>query len=175
MTSYIPNSATQTLTRSPDVCAITGTNFSNFYNAAAGTLCVDYRSIQYGNRDVNILSVNDSSFDNTVYIGTVGGSNSNSNVSTSFILNGGVYFDYAGESSIAQGVLRKTAFAYSNTSCAAAVNGTMLTPSEDLPFKATPIVNQMSIGTETEIMNISAVRYYKQRLSNDTLQTLTSL
>jgi hypothetical protein len=176
MTSYIPNSATQSLTRSADTCGITGTNFSNFYNAAAGTLCVDYRSIQYGARYASIVSFNDATANsNRIYIGTYGGNNTSSGTDTELVITTSATNQYAITTNTAQGVLRKTAFAYSNNTCSSVINGLALTPSANLSTKTLPIVTRMIIGSSGEIMNISAVRYYKQRLSVSTLQTLTSL
>ena len=180
MTSYIPNSATQSLVRSPDNCGITGANFSNFYNAAAGTLCVDYRSIQYGARYNNVVLFNDATGNNNrIYIGTYGGSNSSSGTDTEFVITTfttpPAVTQYSITTNTAQGVLRKTAFAYSNNTCSSVINGLALTPSVNLDTKTLPIVTRMLIGSPGEIMNISAVRYYKQKLSVSTLQTLTSL
>jgi hypothetical protein len=176
MTSYIPNSATQTLARSQDTCAITGTNFSSFYNPAAGTLCADYRSIQYGARYKTVVSFNDATANsNRIYIGTYGGNNTSSGTDTEFVIATSGTNQYAITTNTAQGVLRKTAFAYSNNTCSSVINGLALTPSVNLDTKTLPIVTRMIIGSAGEIMNISAVRYYKQSLSVSTLQTLTSL
>jgi hypothetical protein len=41
-TSYIPNLATGTTTRNADVATMTGTNFSNWYNATEGTFVAQY-------------------------------------------------------------------------------------------------------------------------------------
>jgi hypothetical protein len=175
MTSYIPNSATQTLTRSADGCSITGTNFSSFYNAAAGTLCADYRSIQYGARYSSVVSFNDGGNNNRIYIGTYGGNNTSSGIDTELVITTSVIKQYSIITNTAQGVLRKTAFAYSNNTCSSVINGLALTPDLNLSTKTLPIVTRMIIGNAGEIMNISAVRYYKQSLSVSTLQTLTSL
>jgi hypothetical protein len=179
MTSYIPNSASQSLIRSADTCAITGANFSNFYNAAAGTLCVNYRSIQYGPRYNALISVSDGTNDNRIYIGTSSGNYTSSMTDTEFTFASGT-LQFNVNTNTAAGVLRKTAFAYSNNTCAAYINGVdALTAATNTPtnltVKTTPIVDRMTIGGASEIMNISAVRYHKQRLSNATLQTLTSL
>lgn len=176
MTSYIPNSATQSLVRSPDGCSITGSNFSSFYNPAAGTLCVDYRSIQYGARYSTIVSFNDATANsNRIYIGTYGGSNTSSATDTELVITTSGTNQYAITTNTAQGVLRKTAFAYSNNTCSSVINGLALTPSTNLSTKTLPIVTRMFIGSSGEIMNITSVRYYKQSLSVSTMQTLTSL
>jgi hypothetical protein len=174
MTSYIPNSATQSLVRSPDTCAITGANFSKFYNAAAGTLCVDYRSIQFGSRTNNILSVNDGTANNQILIRTNGGESNNSIASTLFNITTASTSQYTGTSSNTSGTLRKAAFSYSNTTAASLIIGTVISPSINLSVKTLPIVDRMTIGSDADVMNISALRYYRHLLSTATLQ-ITSL
>jgi len=177
MTSYIPNSLTQSLIRTADSCAITGTNFSTFYNQNEGTLCVDYRSIQYGSRYNIAASFTDGTNNNRIYIGTSTGNNSSSNTDTEFTFSSGVSgtLQYGGTTNTSQGVLRKCSFAYSTNTCGAYINGIALTPTTNLTTKIPPIVNRMNIGSDNDVMNISSLRYYNKRLSNSTLQTVTLL
>lgn len=68
-TSYIPTSG-GTATRNADVAVMTGTNFSNWYNASKGTFRIDFISIANGNRPV--IAVADNSANENMIVKTQG-------------------------------------------------------------------------------------------------------
>lgn len=68
-TSYIPTSGA-TATRNADVAVMTGTNFSNWYNASKGTFRTDFISLANGNRPV--IAVDDNSANESMIFRTQG-------------------------------------------------------------------------------------------------------
>jgi hypothetical protein len=169
-TSYIPTT-TGALTRSADVCSITGSDFSGFYNQSEGSFACNY-SIPIGftgNRYA--ASIED----------TLGGTQNgfifrNTNVATSFI-NGGGYVSTIGAvtTTASKHILAYsglTEFVYVKDSVVGTITGSG-TRDPSLPIR-------MSIGTLEGSAafslcgHISAIRYFKKRLSNAKLQSLTS-
>ena len=173
-TSYIPTTTTA-LTRSADVCSITGTNFTGFWNQSAGTL-------------VQVFEASPNT--NTTYVAA-----SNGNIAANSVhidndtgLMRSVY--YSGSSNVATldlgavgtvGSVNKVATAYSVNDFAASRNGgSVVTDTSG----ALPIgLSQMNIGADersqvpTSFFSnkcISSLRYYNKRLPNAKLQSLTS-
>lgn len=69
-TSYIPNVGNTTNQRDPDIATMTGTNFSDWYNASKGTFRVDAITPANGTRP--IVSVDNNSANNSLLIKTEG-------------------------------------------------------------------------------------------------------
>jgi hypothetical protein len=173
-TSYIPTTTTA-LTRSADVCSITGGDFTGFWNQSAGTL-------------VQVFEASPNT--NTTYV-----SASNGNIAANSVhidndtgLMRSVY--YSGSSIVATlnlgavgtiGSVNKVATAYSVNDFAASRNGgsAVTDTSGALPIG----LSQMNIGTDersqvpTSFFSnkcISSLRYYNKRLPNAKLQSLTT-
>ena len=173
-TSYIPTTTTA-LTRSADVCSITGGDFTGFWNQSAGTL-------------VQVFEASPNT--NTTYVAA-----SNGNIAANSVhidndtgLMRSVY--YSGSSNVATldlgavgtvGSVNKVATAYSVNDFAASRNGgSVVTDTSG----ALPIgLSQMNIGADersqvpTSFFSnkcISSLRYYNKRLPNAKLQSLTT-
>jgi hypothetical protein len=173
-TSYIPTT-TAALTRSADVCSITGGDFTGFWNQSAGTL-------------VEVFEASPNT--NTTYVAA-----SNGNIAANSVhidndtgLMRSVY--YSGSSIVATlnlgavgtvGSVNKVATAYSVNDFAASRNGgsAVTDTSGALPIG----LSQMNIGADersqvpTSFFSnkcISSLRYYNKRLPNAKLQSLTT-
>ena len=167
-TSYIPTT-TSSLTRSADVCNITGADFSGMWNASEGSIFTRHRATgAIGNRFIFMVS-------NNADANAVDFRCNNSGVSGNMLTSGasqltGFNATYAADSTA------NSALALSLNNCAFSVNGA----SAIIDTSATlPMVNRLDIGNRfTGSFNIngtiSAIRYYKKRLPNAKLVTLTT-
>lgn len=68
LTSYIRALSGSSVTRAADVCSISGSDFSGFYNETEGTWVVDYESATGG----GVFSVNDNSSSNKIELNSSG-------------------------------------------------------------------------------------------------------
>jgi hypothetical protein len=168
-TSYIPTVAS-TVSRSADVATMTGTNFSSWYNAAAGTFVTEADTVS-----------------STANAGVIGVGSTASDILRIFrqtdgqpvfqVVTGGV-----AQATIGLGVSSwpianapKVAAAYAANDFAASANGgTVVTDASG----TVPTVTQMSIGSAAGVSalngHIRAIAYYNTRLPNTQLQTLTA-
>lgn len=114
-TSYIPTTTTA-LTRNADVATMTGTNFSNWYNATQGTFRVDARTPASGTRP--LISADDNTSGNSIVMSTVGtapklivtqSSAEQANVSAGTITANTAMFAYASYASNYFGIARPSA------------------------------------------------------------------
>ena len=165
-TSVIPTTSA-TVTRAADVASITGANFSSWYNQAEGSFfCSTFApkgNVVYGTGDT---------FDNTQYV-TVASSN---NVS---IRSGGANSSIL-TAPVSTTALTNIAHGYAADNFAAVSNGgTIATDTSG----AVPLAQvRLKLGSSawdaggTNILNgtIKRLTYWPQRLSNATLQALTS-
>jgi len=176
-TSYIPSLSNSSTTRSADVCQITGTNFSDLWNAAEGTFAcevVPNGSGVIGNQ--GIFTANSGTFANV--IGQIKNIQNTDGDYGAFvrISNTNVVLFSRPAGSMQAGLLSKAAFGYKQNDFADSLNGAA--PLTD--FSGTvPAVNQMTIGdfhpNAGTIFNghIARLRYYRKRLPNATLQQLS--
>jgi hypothetical protein len=168
-TSYIPTT-TAALTRSADVCSITGSDFSGFYNASEGTM---FSQTVKSSTNINsfVIAASDNSFNNIldlryIFVTSVGAlmNVSNANQLTGF------------SATVTSGSPVKQSIAYKLNDCAYSANG----GSAIIDTSALiPAVNKLNIGTAQNNSlplngHIAAIRYYKKRLTNFKLQSLTS-
>jgi len=162
-TSYIPTT-TGTLARSADVCSITGGNFNNFYNQSEGTMfSASTRLRPTGQSYSGIVSANDGTNDNRVAMSESG----NPNDILFAVFAGGVP-TYLRAVTNAVGLARRVALAYSQNSTNSAYNGAI--GIEDTSSILPAVTNMAFNANQT----ISAIRYYKKRLPNAKLVTLTT-
>jgi hypothetical protein len=165
-TSYIPTT-TGTLARSADVCSITGTDFSSFYNQSEGTISYKASTARPGN-SVVVYSVSDGTISNII--------NSCPGSASFNILRLGASEVSLNHGTFTTGVAASQASAYKLNNFASSKNGgTVLVDSTGTP----PSVSQISLGSqnvEPERINghIAYFRYYKKRLPNAKLVTLTT-
>jgi hypothetical protein len=174
-TSYIPTT-TAAVTRSADVCQITGTDFSGFWNASEGSLVyeADSSSNVIGNHFVFLVS--DGTFNNQYQ-----SSRSQNNAYTDvgfWVKNGNVWQALINTSAGAwlQGATSKDAMAYKVDDFAFSDDGSaVLTDASG----TLPTVNRMEIGGSSLISaalngHIARLRYYPVRIPNATLQVLST-
>ena len=177
-TSYIPTVAS-TVTRNPDVATMTGTNFSDWYNASEGALFAEAsfigRPATVGNARTAVIS--DGTTDNFISAGL------RNNANSSGMYYGQVTTGGAGQAllpspiatDIGNNVIFKSAIAYKVNNIAATANGA--TPSTDTSATI-PTVNRLIIGGFEGVSNflnghMRSCRYYPQRLTNAELQAFS--
>jgi hypothetical protein len=172
-TSYIPTVAS-TVSRSADVATMTGTNFSTWFNASAGTFVVDSDVLSVANpNDHNLVSLFTSST-NLMRIWLWSGAPTIPRFS---VLNTTTQAELASVAGVSANMAFRSAAAYSLNDFGASYNGaTALTDtSGTVPTGFT----QFNIGSQTGSAgfmsgHIRAIAYYNTRLPNTQLQTLTA-
>lgn len=163
-TSYIPTVAS-TVTRNTDVAAMTGTNFSSWYNQSAGTIACNFvleGLTSSGTADV--WSVNDGTSNNAIYLrqGTV------ITGTDAIMVTGGVVQVDSNSLTTPANSLMKTAFAWSTASSNLTGNGVSL---GDGGAITPPTVNQLVLTGSNKWLQRLA--FYGSRLNTSQLQTLT--
>jgi hypothetical protein len=175
-TSHIPTTSASA-TRSADVCQITGSDFSSFWNASEGSFAVEYDSLppsglaswygypfqaSNGGSTHRMMVGNDSQNNQQLWLvqDSVGQS----------IISSGSFFSNAGG---------KLSCCYKINDLAMSVNGSAVVT--DLSQGISSLINQIRIGdandgaTNRNINgHISRLRYYPTRLTNATLQSLST-
>jgi hypothetical protein len=170
-TSYIPTT-TSSLARSADVCSITGGNFTEMWNQSEGTLLAQTQKTST-NSNTFIISVSDNSFNNETDLRY----NSVSQVAS--LMNVSNVNQLVGlQANITSGAAVKQSIAYKLNDCAYAANGA--SPISDTSALI-PTVDRLAIGNvavagQAFYLNghLAAIRYYKKRLPNAKLVTLTT-
>jgi hypothetical protein len=171
-TSYIPTVASQ-VTRSADVAVMTGTNFSDWYNAAEGTLYAEGSWVGLLTARQAVM-INNSASQSTNFISI------QTNPTTATTGRGGVTVGGTAQAAMniinayTAGVLFKAANAYQQDNFAFTVGGS--TPATDTSGTL-PIVNQMQLGaisTTTSNIWLGRIAYYPRRLANSELQAITA-
>ena len=166
-TSYIPT-ATAALTRSADVCSITGANFTSFWNQSQGTLFASGITQGY-------LAMASS------------GSNANQiaifrNLSPLYmrydVAVGGAYGAQIAGPTITGASFNKIAGSYALNDVRAAFNGTLGTSDSTvtIPSALTTLnIGSQSLGVAPHNGHIDRIQYFKKRLPAAKLQSLTDL
>jgi len=169
-TSYIPTT-TASVVRSGDICSITGAAFTGFYNQSEGTIVGSGSTNQpTSNAGPLLFRANDGTNNNLIQIGMT---NSPTEAVRPIIVASGTttYNNKHGTATV--GVERKVGTAYKTNDAISSFNGTLGT----LDTTVTPPTNCNTatlfsgLGSGT----ISSLRYFKKRLSDAKLQTLTTL
>jgi hypothetical protein len=173
-TSYIPTT-TAPLTRGADVCSITGDNFNNFYNQSEGTLFADVFGLMTdllaGNRGFAVIT--DGTYNNQIGIykvasaAFIGAAGNTGNVSQFTLNNAYVPFTQY-----------KVALGVKTNDTNAAFNGSLKTTDTSVTLPST--MNRLEFRDATGAAggqpscHLAAIRYYKKRLPNAKLVTLTT-
>jgi hypothetical protein len=169
-TSYIPTTTT-TVARAADVCSISSGAFSGLYNNASGTLLSEAMIANLVGNNRGIVQIDNGTNDNVLR-------HSYTILSGGFISLARASADTSTTLSVVAGMgstIQKRAIAYEGTSFASTTNGgTVATATRTMPVG----LNAMRIGNLTEGNyqlngHIAAIRYYRKRLPNAKLQTLT--
>ena len=169
-TSVIPTTTTA-LTRNADVASMTGTNFSDWYNASEGTVVIDCPA-NSSNVSITALTISDGTNSNRIFIGA--GAN-NAAWNPFLVTSGTSQGSLSTGSSYPPQTNPRLAVAYKTDDSAACVSG--VAPVVDTTVNL-PVVNRMNIGASgvgTVGLNgtIRRIAYYPTRLPNTTLQALT--
>jgi len=169
-TSYIPTT-TASVVRSVDLCSITGAAFTGFYNQTEGTF---FSQTTKGNTNSNAFIVFSNSNSTANLIGI--------RYSTPTIITATLDVSGSGgqvsglQATITLGSSPKQAFAYKLNDLAYSANGaSTLTDTSSL----IATVSQLNIGTNHSGANnlnghIASIRYFKKRLANAKLQSITA-
>ena len=168
-TSYIPTVASQ-VTRAADVAVMTGTNFSSWYNATAGTLYVDASPQASNSVGYALFEVNDATATNRIGLFKL---ITTGNASMAVIVTSATQ---ASTNNGAWTISGKLVGAYAVNDFASVLNGG--TVSTDTSGTL-PTVTQATIGARGDGANrltgtIKKIAYYPLRLTNAQLQGLTS-
>ena len=162
-TSYIPTT-TSSVVRSADVCSITGSDFTGMYNQPEGTWNVGFTLTSSLTSTEYLIDKNTTGVPILYKI-------------TNLIRAGqNGQFQINSATTLVVGSVYKTAFAYKSGDYGLSVNGsTVVTSTYSANAPALP--TDIFIGSRSSVAAnspISSIRYYKKRLANSKLQTLTT-
>jgi len=169
-TSVIPTTTTA-LTRNADAASMTGTNFSDWYNAVEGTLYVEANTpdfaVAYVFADINSNSLTNYIRQSTSSLGTI----------SQFVVSDSGTAVASPGVAVTLGSVRKAAGAYILNSIQQSVNGSLGTQDTSATIPAG--LTQLNIGSRSTGANnvngtIRRIAYYPVRLANTTLQALTA-
>jgi hypothetical protein len=167
-TSYIPTTVAP-VTRTADSAVMTGTNFSDWFNASAGTFVTEVEPEDTAGFR-GMVSANDTTSDNCIqaYI----------NASNSAVLEvvAGAATQAAPATALSIGGLERLAIAYATNDFALCANGGAVAADA---AGTVPTVTQLNIGTVNGTSfpfngHIRSLSYFRTRLPNATLQALTA-
>jgi len=170
-TSYIPTT-TAALARSADVCSITGSDFSGFYNQSEGTIiaAASVDVLAGNNRGIYGINNNTAShgfltFYNASSSGIISQSRNTASttLSPTFTNSAGVKFTRA--------------LAYYLGGCSIATNGSAVTDTAATISTQTMLtlqIGNMLAGSFQGTCHIPSIRYYRKRLPNAKLAQLTA-
>jgi len=166
-TSYIPTTSAS-VTRSADVCQITGSDFSGLWNGTEGSFATEYDG-QRGNAYIFATHNGGGGWQNSINLRRTNSDDLNQ------IFTSGV--GQAGNSITgpANGVSVKNAFAFKLDDYASSFNGLSVVTDNSCTL---PTVSRMDIGySSAEVApfngHIARLRYFNKRLPNATLQLLS--
>jgi hypothetical protein len=174
-TSVIPTT-TAAATRTADVATMVGANFSNWYNAAAGTLYADFAtSAADPNNNRGIVAVDDNTNNNRVALFVPLGA-SPIRVS-SRVVSGGVATNPADSATVSVPAAIKAATTYGVGTAQAALTVNGATPSTASPTASPVGVNTLRVGSIFGVTQIGGhlrrISYYPRRLADSELQAIT--
>jgi hypothetical protein len=167
-TSYIQTVASQ-VTRAADAASMTGTNFSSWYNQAAGTVYSEASSIAPA-QTAQVFGISDGSVSNRIV-------SSSTTVDSVFIAANGVVQASLNTSVVASNVMSKLASAFAINDVAVSRSGASVVTDTSALM---PVVNRMFIGNgalgsgATLNGHIRNLAYYPIRCTNAQLQGLTT-
>jgi hypothetical protein len=170
-TSYIPTVASSVV-RSADVCSITGANFSGMWNQSEGTL-LSWTQKTSTNANAFVISASDGGFNNETDL------RYNSVSQTAALINVSGASQITGfQANITSGSEVKQSIAYKLNDCAYAANGAspILDTSALIPTVNRLTIGNVAVAGSTFYLNgtIASIRYFRKRLPNAKLQSLTA-
>ena len=170
-TSYIPTEGS-TVTRAADVASITGTNFSSWYEQSEGTVFYEGQVLGSASSNKNMLGLSNGTANETAYMFIPSGSNQRFKVVVGgvqqVLQNAIITADVYSPS--------KSAFALKLDSTTCAGNGTVQSENTSCLIPAVDrfIFGAVSTGESLLAARYKRLTYWPTRLSNDTLQTITT-
>ena len=175
-TSYIPTEAT-TVTRNADVATMTGTNFSDWYNASEGTIGILASVPAYSTSSV-VQAVQASIFKDLLnYIRLRGYSNGSGNFlwDSTITTAGASVVDFPEFTTTSPNTLVQQLLSYKLNNCANAVNGTTVNvdTSSAIPLTLDTLYIGSLGGTVTGAQHINKINYWPQRLINNEIQAFS--
>ena len=172
--SYIPTGAS-TVTRNADECSMTGTNFSSWFNASAGTLLVSARTATRYVDSAGFDFPAVLTLDSNNHIGPCQWNG----VVYGVVRAGGSYrINYATLVSPGNNANYKAAIAYANSDYAGVANGGAIQTGSGTTVPSG--LNQLALGTSRSGVagnffgHISQIKFWPTRLPNAQLQSLTT-
>jgi hypothetical protein len=171
-TSYIPTT-TASVVRSADVCSITGSDFSGFYNQSEGTLFAGVAP-QPITQLAAVLLVNTNTFNNIQSISKADGGGSTSGLR--WVLTQNPPLVTAATSLDEANVFAKLSMGYKSGDSALYYNNKFGSSTSSVFTSIAPTQMQIGSRDSQRFINghISEVKYFKKRLSNEKLQSLTA-
>jgi hypothetical protein len=168
-TSYIPTT-TASVARAADVCTITGGNFTSFYNQSEGTMFAESLKTTGPASNSHICGTSNGSYAEFIDFRYF---------SDSFIQNTTNHLNFTQfttSRAYTLNAITRQAIAYALNDAAYCAQGGVVTV--DVPPYTPPVVDRFQIGTAGTgvfMLNgcVRAIRYYRKRLPNAKLQSLT--
>ena len=169
-TSYIPTT-TGTLARGADVCSITGGNFNEFYNQSEGTLFAESLKTTGPASNSHICGPSNGSFAEFIDLRYL------SDTLLQSVTNHLNVTQFAVNRAYTLNAITRQAIAYALNDAAYCAQGGVVTV--DVPPYTPPVVTLFHIGSAgSGVLKLNgcvrAIRYYKKRLPNAKLVTLTT-
>jgi hypothetical protein len=164
-TSYIPNVATGTTTRNADVATMTGTNFSDWFNATEGAFSVQMQvnAVPTGNRYP--IYITDGTATNII----AGRLNTSPNFGQYVFDTSVQQVSMSASNPVSVNTPFVGAFAYKQDSFAVARNATLSVDT----LGTVPIVNQLAFQTANSSVHYQKLNYWPQRLTNAEVQAFS--
>ena len=167
-TSYIPNhSGTGSVTRGLDDCSVTGV--SDLIGQTEGTVFLEFLK---DNSDIGVISINDGSSNNRVYLGYNGAN------FIGQVRSGGGAAQAAFSSPLDVGEVYKCAIAYKLNDFVLYINGVQISTDTSgiVPVGMDSFSFYASTSADAPMVSpVSQALLFKERLSNADLETLTTL
>jgi hypothetical protein len=163
-TSYIPTTASQ-VTRTADVATMTGTNFSDWFNATEGSFAVQMQinAVPTGNRFP--INITDGTANNQIAARL----NTSPNFGM-FVVDAGVgQVSMSSSNPVTVNTPFVGAIAYKQDSFAVARNATLSVDT----LGTVPIVNQLAFQTANSSVHYQKLNYWPQRLINAEVQSFS--
>lgn len=169
--SLIPTTNSQE-TRNADECSMTGTNFSDWFNASEGTFLARFRPLVQtaGGLANTIVSANDNTANEQIALASI----TNGRL---VVIDGGAALANVTSGTVTLGSVARLAGAYKLNDCQSCTGGTLGTADTSVTL---PTVNRLFIGrsagaTPTFLRgHIESFKFYPTRLPDATLQSLTT-
>jgi hypothetical protein len=163
-TSYIPTTASQ-VTRTADTAVMTGTNFSNWYNASEGAVCCEFQLSNIAANNRIAFDLNDNGTNNRfVYRSTTTSGNDQL-----VVRSGGVTYAAIASATPASASITKISSCYKINNFGLSKNAAdaLLDTAGDVPIGNSQIIIGSGFGS-SEFLNgyLRKLNYYKQRLIN---------